>query len=567
MDVSTTNYYEQNAQSIAARYEGVASPVEPLFAVAFPERCRVLDVGCGSGRDTARLFAKGCDAYGIEPTSGLRASAVAAHPELTGRIEAGSLPDIGAPFGGRFDGVLCSAVLMHVPDSQLFDSALAIRKLLKLHGRLLLSLPMTRGESLVDDRDANGRLFQSYSPEEITLLFERIGFQLIGRWDTEDSLARTGTSWYTLLLELRNTGTQRPVDQIETILNRDRKEATYKLALFRALAEMATQEPRFAVWLANGEVGVPIKRIAELWLQYYWPIFAFNRLVPQSQAEGAEGKPIKFRACLNDLISRFATQGEHGGLTSWQLASTSNRLDTQTQALLNTVLKTIAQTIRDGPVTYSGGALDTGPVFKFDSKTRLVLMPSDLWRELSLLGHWISDAVILRWAALTQKFSHRQCITAGDVLPLLLARPEPLRATALVRQIYGAVGVNRCTWSDKALRHDFAVDHVIPFSLWGNNDLWNLVPTDPKTNNAKSDKLPTSELLEDRQAVIVESWEILRSEMPESFDLQAQHLLGKSLPVMGSWQVELLARLREAVEMTAMQRGVERWAPIRPLRM
>lgn len=142
----------------------------------------------------------------MEPTDGLRAAAKVAHPELENRLASAALPELGMPFDGKFDGILCSAVLMHVPDHQLFDAALAIRALLNPHGRLLLSLPLTRGDNLVEQRDTSGRLFQGYTAEEIQLLFERLGFQCIGRWDSDDALARAGTSWYTLLLELRTTG-------------------------------------------------------------------------------------------------------------------------------------------------------------------------------------------------------------------------------------------------------------------------------------------------------------------------------------------------------------------------
>lgn len=559
MDPQTIAFYESQAQQISARYEAVSSPVESYFAMAFPPGARVLDVGCGSGRDAARLLDCGYDAYGIEPSIGLRKAALTAHPSLAGRIGPGTLPEIGESFGGDFDGVLCSAVLMHVPDTELLDAALALRQLLKPHGRLLLSLPASRGEALVADRDSTGRLFSPYTAEAIALLFERLGFQSIGRWQTSDHLGRADTSWYTLLLELRHVGVQRPIDQIEAVLNRDRKEATYKLALFRALATMAMQEARSAVWLANGDVGIPIQRVAELWLLYYWPIFASARFIPQSKAEAAGGKPVKFREGLNKLIVQFENQGSHGGLTAWHLAQQSGRLDAQLVALLKGVLRSIAETIRDGPVTYSGGALESGPVFRYDRITRLVLMPSDLWREFSLLGHWIGDAVIVRWAALTQQFSHRQGITAGDVLPMLLAAPEAVRATAIAREVFTKEGVSACTWSGKRLRSDFVVDHAIPFSLWGNNDLWNLVPADPKVNISKSDKLPASELLHLRRPAILQSWELLRERLPVTFDRQAGHLLGGDLPCTKGWQAIMFSRYREAIELTALQRGVQRW--------
>ena len=561
MDERTLAFYEKNADAVAQRYEAVTSPLAHLFGLAFPQGSRVLDLGAGSGRDTASLMALGYDAYAIEPADAMRDEAIARHPELLGRITGGKLPDIGLPFGGGFDAVLCCAVLMHVSDAQIFDTALNIRALLKPHGRLLLSLPLLRGEGHVDHRDGGGRLFTPYAPEEITLLFERLGFQAIGRWDNGDALARVGTSWYTLLFELRSAGTQRPIDQIEAILNRDKKEATYKLALFRALAEIATQESRTAVWMSNGEVGIPIRRVAELWLQYFWPIFACERLIPQSQSEGAGGKSVKFRGAMMRLIEQFQGQCAHGGLTSWHLALSSSRLASNVEQEYAATLRLIVQTIKDGPVTFSGGALESGRVFRYEPLQNLIVMHADLWRELSLLGHWISDAVILRWAALTQKFSVRQGVTAGDVLPLLLARPEPQRATAMARQAFIAAGVSQCTWSGKSLRPDFAVDHVLPFALWGNNDLWNLVPADPKVNANKSDKLPSSELLFARQTAIQGNWEYLRSELQEPFDIQARHLLGRPLSTGPSWKTDLFCRLREAVEMTAMQRGVMRWAP------
>jgi hypothetical protein len=110
-----------------------------------------------------------------------------------------------------------------------------------------------------------------------------------------------------LLLKLRAGGALRAVDQIEAILNRDRKVATYKLALFKALAEMALQEPRLATWHADGRVGVPISAIAQRWLLYYWPIFASGRFVPQSQSEGAgDRKPVAFREPMWALMAHFA---------------------------------------------------------------------------------------------------------------------------------------------------------------------------------------------------------------------------------------------------------------------
>jgi hypothetical protein len=47
--------------------------------------------------------------------------------------------------------------------------------------------------------------------------------------------------------------------------------------------------------------------------------------------------------------------------------------------------------------------------------------------------------------------------------------------------------------------------------------------------------------------------------MPLPFDQQAEHLLGERLGGLVRWQHTLFARLSDAIEMTAVQRGVERW--------
>ncbi len=562
MDAKTAEFYALNAAEVAARYESAASPVEPYYSLAFAPGARVLDIGAGSGRDLAALLRAGYDGYGVEPSAGLRQAAIGAHPALAARLIEGALPAIGTPFGGGFDGVVCCAVLMHVPEGEIFDAALALRGLLMPHGRLLISVPQARTDVGADHRDNNGRLFQPYLPGELQLLFERLGFQQIGRWDTQDVLQRTGTAWVTLLLELRAGGLVRAVDQIEGILNRDRKVATYKLALFRALADIATQEPRAARWLPGGRVAIPMERIAKRWLKYYWPIMASQRFVPQSQAEGAGNlqQPVAFRAPLQALVQQFTGQGAHSGLSAWHLASTAGRLPASIRELEAQALQSIANTIRAGPVTYSGGALESGRVFEYDAKEKAVLMADGLWRELCLLGHWIVDAVIVRWAALTERFAHRQGLSSGDVLTLLLAQPEPERATAHAREVYLAAGPGRCVWSGKELsKRTLAVDHVIPFALWGNNDLWNLVPSHTTINGHKSDKLPTGKLMLERRELIIESWTVLRDAMPDAFDRQALDLCGPGSLSGNAWHGQLFDRMREAVEVTALQRGVERW--------
>ena len=54
-----------------------------LLAEAFPQAGSVvLDVGSGSGGNAATLLGLGYNAFGVEPSAGLREQALSLHPEL-----------------------------------------------------------------------------------------------------------------------------------------------------------------------------------------------------------------------------------------------------------------------------------------------------------------------------------------------------------------------------------------------------------------------------------------------------------------------------------------------------
>ena len=185
--------------------------------------------------------------------------------------------------------------------------------------------------------------------------------------------------------------------------------------------------------------------------------------------------------------------------------------------------------------------------------------PADLWRELSLIGHWIAEALVLRWAELSRSFA-REPVELADIVGRLLIRPNAERDVALARAIYSRLVQLECVWSGAALGPSrFAVDHVIPFSLWHNNDLWNLLPADPRVNLAKSDRIVTHQRLHASRDRVIHFWSAAREADPLRFSAAASRtLLGGELPER-NWESRTFAALLEAVETVALQRGVERW--------
>jgi SAM-dependent methyltransferase len=200
MDAATSGFYDRHADDIAAGCEAARSSMSTHFA-ALPRGGRVLDVGAGSGRDMAELARQGFEAYGVEPHAALRALAARRHPELADRLVAGTLPALGLPFGGGFDGVVCSAVLMHVDEAALPAAARALRDLLRPGGRLLISLPEMRADLVAEGRDRDGRLFTNHAPDRVDAIMSGLGLAPVGRWVNDVVLESAGTRWFTLLFE------------------------------------------------------------------------------------------------------------------------------------------------------------------------------------------------------------------------------------------------------------------------------------------------------------------------------------------------------------------------------
>jgi 2-polyprenyl-3-methyl-5-hydroxy-6-metoxy-1,4-benzoquinol methylase len=202
MDVETVRYYSLNAETIATRYESLVSGLSKSFGEAFKPQSKLLDIGCGSGRDLSLLASFGHDCFGIDATAEFVALSQSLHPELIGKVHQAALPTFEPPFGGEFDGVLCSAVLMHIPENEVFPAALSIKKCLKKDARLLYSVPSKRLDVVNENRDANGRLFIPDQSNRLQTIFEEIGFKLISKSASTDSLGRDSVEWVSVLMEL-----------------------------------------------------------------------------------------------------------------------------------------------------------------------------------------------------------------------------------------------------------------------------------------------------------------------------------------------------------------------------
>ncbi len=583
MDDRTLKIYSENAAEFAARYDSCDGGISAYFAEAFgtgsglalltspsgKSKCktdpsftnpRILDIGCGSGRDLRVLHDMGFSADGVDACPELAEIATASLNCGDARVFVDSLPELAEIADDSYDGVLCSAVLMHLPKEELFDAVFAVRRILKEHGRLLLSIPQpvpsTQNSSPkthhcppTPNRDSRGRLFSGILPEELKLMLERLGFRLLNRWISDDSLNRAHRKWATMLFELESATGERPIDTIESILSKDVKVATYKLALFRALANIATTNYKAAIWTRYNTVEISTRLLAENWIEYYWPVL-------EAGIKQTTGRPVAFRKPLEALIDFYRSRG---GLSAFTLQFRNGLIPKEAQKIVKNLVSSLRRTIWGQPVRYAGGGEDFS-ILGYNKQNQHVVIPAEIWQELCLMGTWIQDATILRWAELTARINKNE-IKASQVIDCLLTTPIQERDVSAAKSFYDSLGSKECVWSGRPLLNKYELDHAIPFSLWKNNDLWNLLPADPQVNGSKSDRLPTFDTVKKRKDCIIYYWKAIHAEFPSRFAYEAAKFTGTEKFTDANWENRLFATFSEAIETTAIQRGVGRWEP------
>ena len=146
---------------------------------------RILDAGCGSGRDARAFFEEGYDVSAFDGSAELAtfASAYAG-------IAVQHLTFAEMEWRDAFDGVWASASLLHVPRADLDGIFKRFARALKPNGAWYLSMKL--GDS---DRLVNGRLFTDVTEPELRNRLEALGLQVSELWCTDDVRPRRSDRW------------------------------------------------------------------------------------------------------------------------------------------------------------------------------------------------------------------------------------------------------------------------------------------------------------------------------------------------------------------------------------
>jgi SAM-dependent methyltransferase len=201
MDARTVKAYELDARSLSARYESAdMSRTHRVLLRHLPKGGRILEVGCGSGRDAAFLLAQGFNITAIDASGGMIRAARAAHPDLAGRLRMAAFPLKARDplLQQRFDAIAAIAVLMHLSDADLKAAAGQAAQLLDRSKILFISASTGRA-GIRGRRDVAGRLYVERSPADLLAVFKPAGFRRIALHRNADAFDRR-IRWFSMVL-------------------------------------------------------------------------------------------------------------------------------------------------------------------------------------------------------------------------------------------------------------------------------------------------------------------------------------------------------------------------------
>jgi ubiquinone/menaquinone biosynthesis C-methylase UbiE len=188
----TRDTYETVAAEYAVRNALPWPELDQLmsaFLVRLPERPRVLDAGCGPGRDTRLLRGRGARVVGLDLSFGMLRS-----QSLSVAVQANMR---ALPIGNAtVDGVWCQAALLHIARADVPRVLAEFARVTRPTGTLHLAVSEGDGEGWVSDRygPSNPRWYVHHRLESLSETLAEAGWQVV-----DVSRLRTVRDWLCLL--------------------------------------------------------------------------------------------------------------------------------------------------------------------------------------------------------------------------------------------------------------------------------------------------------------------------------------------------------------------------------
>jgi SAM-dependent methyltransferase len=177
--LQTIDAYERSARECVVRWNQRRHRRPPLLVKwlkSLPADARLLDLGCGGGKDAGYLGQRGYRVVGVDRTSALLSA---------GRRRYRSLPLVRAdlrqlPFQAMsFDGLWAAASLMHLPKPVARRTLTDLSKLVRPGGLFAATVTYGVKSRLVTNGWVPGRYFARWKKDELARTVRRAGWNIL----------------------------------------------------------------------------------------------------------------------------------------------------------------------------------------------------------------------------------------------------------------------------------------------------------------------------------------------------------------------------------------------------
>ncbi len=171
----STSFYDGNPEGYSAKtFTADVSDLRDRFTALLPPEASILDLGCGSGRDSLAFHNMGYRVTSVDGSEGMCRVA----RENTG-LEVRHLLFSDLDYIDEFDGVWACSTLLHVPSDELPHILSLIHRSLHRDGLFYMSF---KDGGFEGERD--GRYYTDMTVDDIPSLADSNGFDVVDVWNS-----------------------------------------------------------------------------------------------------------------------------------------------------------------------------------------------------------------------------------------------------------------------------------------------------------------------------------------------------------------------------------------------
>lgn len=197
MNNTTLDYYNHNAEGFTSGTLDVQfTAVQDRFLGYLAPGARILDYGCGSGRDSRYFLSKG---YQVEACDGSEEMVKIATKTAGIAVKQMLFEELDET--ARYDGIFACASILHVPSKALPDIFRRLKRAVKKDGIVYVSFKYGTFEG-----ERNGRYFTDLTEEGLQIIVTAADpahpFVVVDQWISGDARpGRADEKWLNAILQ------------------------------------------------------------------------------------------------------------------------------------------------------------------------------------------------------------------------------------------------------------------------------------------------------------------------------------------------------------------------------